>query len=150
MPHIHDLIDFTVAVYIVHENKVLLVDHKKLKTWMPIGGHIELDEDPEEALIREIQEESGLTVEIVGGNKAPIQSKTAKSLLAPLYMDIHDITSTHRHIGLVYFAKSVTEQVLLAGKEHYAIRWFTKNELPDPQLKIHPLVRFYAKEALSS
>ena len=57
MPHIHDLIDFIVDAYIVHNNSVLLILHKKLKIWLPIGGHIELNEDPDEALMREIKEE---------------------------------------------------------------------------------------------
>lgn len=57
MPHIHDLIDFTVAAYIVNNGKVALVNHLQLKRWMPVGGHIELNEDPEEALFREIKEE---------------------------------------------------------------------------------------------
>lgn len=46
MPHIHEKIDFTVEVFIVHENKVLFRMHDKFKKWMSAGGHIELDEDP--------------------------------------------------------------------------------------------------------
>ena len=49
MPHIHEKIDFTVSLFIVEGEKVLLVHHKKLDRWLPIGGHIELDEDPEQA-----------------------------------------------------------------------------------------------------
>ena len=58
MAHIHELIDLTVSVYIVHKNKVLMIDHKTLGTWLPIGGHVELDEDTDEAIEREIKEES--------------------------------------------------------------------------------------------
>ncbi len=41
MPHIHDKIDFTVDVFIVYENKVLLIFHKKHNMWLQVGGHIE-------------------------------------------------------------------------------------------------------------
>jgi len=41
-----------VSVFIVHRDKVLLIYHKYYNEWLPIGGHIELDEDPEEALYR--------------------------------------------------------------------------------------------------
>ena len=66
MPHIHELIDFVVDIYIVYKDKVLLIHHKELKKWLPIGGHIELDEDPEEALFREVKEECGLEIEVLG------------------------------------------------------------------------------------
>ena len=66
MPHIHEKIDFTVAIFVVHDGKVLLIHHRKLDKWLPLGGHIELDEDPEQAALREAKEESGLDVELLG------------------------------------------------------------------------------------
>jgi ADP-ribose pyrophosphatase YjhB (NUDIX family) len=66
MPHIHEKIDFTVSLFIVEGEKVLLVHHKKLDRWLPIGGHIELDEDPEQAAYREAKEECGLEIELIG------------------------------------------------------------------------------------
>lgn len=148
MSHIHELIDFTVAVYIVYENKVLLVDHKKLKTWMPIGGHIELDEDLDEALLREIQEECGLDVEIFDADRPDIHDPGVKPLITPQYMDIHDIMETHRHIGMVYFARAKTDQAQLAEGEHHDIRWFTKDELSAPIFNIRPFIRYYCEQAL--
>lgn len=67
MAHIHEKIDFTVSAYIVHPNldKILLVHHKKFNGWLQIGGHIELDEDSDMALMREIEEECGLKVELL-------------------------------------------------------------------------------------
>ncbi len=47
MPHIHELYDFVVSAFIVHRGRVLLIYHKKYDEWLPIGGHVELDEDPE-------------------------------------------------------------------------------------------------------
>lgn len=64
MPHIHDKYDFVITVFIVYKDKVLLVHHPRYDKWIPMGGHIELDEDPEQALFREIKEETGLEVEI--------------------------------------------------------------------------------------
>ncbi len=58
MAHIHEKIDFTASVYIVFKNKVLLHKHKKLGIWLQPGGHIELDEDPNEAALREAKEEA--------------------------------------------------------------------------------------------
>ena len=51
MPHIHEKIDFDSDVFIVHDNKVLLRKHDKYKMWLAVGGHIELDEDPNQAAV---------------------------------------------------------------------------------------------------
>jgi len=47
VPHIHEKIDFTVAIFVVQNAKILLIHHRTLDKWLPLGGHIELDEDPE-------------------------------------------------------------------------------------------------------
>src|SRR5688572_4876274 len=64
MAHIHELIDLVVSAFIVHptEPKVLLVHHKGLNGWYAVGGHVELHETTDEALDREIEEETGLIV----------------------------------------------------------------------------------------
>ena len=147
MPHIHDLIDFTVVAYIVHDHKILLVDHKKSKAWLPIGGHIELNEDPDEALAREIKEECGLEVEMLG-ERPNFKDPNTKPLLTPNFVDIHSIDEKHRHVGLMYFAKAKSDKVTLAEKEHNAIRWFSREDLHDPKYNLKPQVIFYAEKAL--
>src|SRR5438309_2993091 len=103
MPHIHEKIDFTVAIFVVHENRVLLVHHRQLKKWLPLGGHIELHEDPEFAALREAREESGLEVELIG-ERPPTSEPGTRALIAPRFLDIHRITDTHEHIGMIYWA----------------------------------------------
>lgn len=149
MPHIHELIDFVVTAFIVCEDKVLLVFHKKLQKWLPIGGHIELDEDPEQALFREIQEECGLEVEILS-SKPNIGNEGRKPLLTPNYLDIHKITNTHSHTSLTYFARAKSDTVKLAEREHEDIRWFGEADLESPEFQIQEDIKFYAQEALKS
>jgi len=55
---------FTVAVFVVREGKVLLHRHRKLGMWLPPGGHIEEDELPDDAAVREVWEETGVRVEL--------------------------------------------------------------------------------------
>jgi 8-oxo-dGTP diphosphatase len=150
MPHIHELVDFVVNAFIVYENKILLIDHKKLHMWLPIGGHIELNEDPEEALLREIKEECGLEVEIFG-KKPDIKSSgwiSFKPLYNPIFLDVHNISETHKHVALSYFAKAKSENFVLNKEEHNNIKWFSAEELENPELNITPAIKFYAKEAL--
>ena len=51
---------FSVAVFAKHRGKVLLIEHKRLATWLPVGGEIEAGESPLEAAVRELREETGL------------------------------------------------------------------------------------------
>ena len=147
MAHIHKLIDFVVVVYVVYRDKVLLIYHRELDKWLPIGGHIELDEDPEQALFREVKEECGLEIEVLG-EKPSIRSEGTKFLYSPIFLDIHKISKTHKHIGLYYFAKAKTDKVVLNKKEHKKIRWFSKEELDNPKFNLDEAVKFYAREAL--
>jgi ADP-ribose pyrophosphatase YjhB (NUDIX family) len=149
MAHIHEYIDFTVVAFIVYGNKVLLVFHKKLQRWLPVGGHIELDEDPEQALFREILEECGLEVEVLS-TKPNFKDAGRKALLTPNFLDIHDISDTHKHIGLTYFAKAKSDKVKLAEQEHDDIRWFTEQDLNNPEFAITDDIKFYVKEAVKA
>ena len=58
--------DFTVAVFVVHRERVLLHLHEKLNRWLPPGGHIEPNELPDEAAKREVFEETGVAAALVG------------------------------------------------------------------------------------
>jgi ADP-ribose pyrophosphatase YjhB (NUDIX family) len=99
MPHIHASMDFTVEAFVVHHNRVLLTYHKQLNKWLPLRGHIELDEDPEQALFREIKEESGLEVEILSQKPAQ-HSERKRFLYPPVYLDVHPITPRINISGL--------------------------------------------------
>ena len=150
MAHIHKLIDFVVTAYIVNKNRVLLVHHKLLDQWLPVGGHIELHEDSDQALMRKIKEESGLNKRdlLFIGNKPKIKSKDTNFLLAPQYTNLHHFHPKpgHKHLGLIYFVKSKTEKVVLKKSDHKAIRWFTRKELAKNNLD--KAVKFYATQAL--
>lgn len=147
MPHIHEKIDFIVNAYIVHDSKVLLVHHKEFNKWLPVGGHVELDEDPEEAIYREVKEESGLEIKIIG-SKPKINSPETKFLYPPTFMNIHNISDTHKHIGLIYIATTDSSNVKLQEEESNAIKWFSESELDDSQYGLLPSIKYYAKEAL--
>lgn len=152
MPHIHDLIDFTVVAYIVHDNKVLLIDHKKYHTWLPIGGHVELNEDPEQALYREVEEEAGYKGDEieVWGEVPKIEQPDMRPLPAPVFMDSHDTSETHKHIGMVYFVKAKHGKVRLEQREHNNIKWFTKEELSGAEYNLKPWIQYCAREALET
>lgn len=148
MPHIHEKVDFTVEVFVVYKNKVLLRMHDKHKIWLSIGGHIELDEDPIQAAIREVKEEVGLDVKIIGSRPAFKDESDYSALIAPRYLGSHPVNNTHRHIVFVYFATSDSDIIIDSEMEHERAetRWVTKEELS--KIDLRPNVLFYAREAL--
>src|SRR6185295_6074286 len=121
MAHIHEKIDFTVAIFVVSGGDILLIHHRALDMWLPLGGHIELDEDPEQAALREAKEESGHDVELLG-ERPPTTSPGTRALIAPRFLDIHRIDETHEHIGMIYWARPKTSTLALVTEEHHAIR----------------------------
>jgi 8-oxo-dGTP pyrophosphatase MutT (NUDIX family) len=147
MAHIHEKIDFTVAIFVVHEGKILLIHHRKLNKWLPLGGHIELDEDPEIAALREGKEESGLDLELIG-DRPPTTEPGTRALIAPRFLDIHRINDTHEHIGMIYLARPKGGAVQLAQEEHHDIRWCSSSDLDTLQPAMSNAVKWYCRKAL--
>lgn len=152
MPHIHDKIDFTVEVFIVHNQKVLLRKHDKYHLWLSVGGHIELDEDPNEAAVREVREEVGLDIELYRERNNPsIHQQDYKELIPPKFMYRHRINDSHEHVSLVYFARSSTDRLKLSENEKTEnARWFTRDEINDSRYDVKPHIKIYALSALDS
>ena len=151
MAHIHEKIDFTVAIFVVHDGRVLVIHHRKLDKWLPLGGHIELDEDPERAALREAKEESGLDVELLG-ERPPTTSPGTRALIAPRFLDIHRISGTHEHIGMIYWARpksgGAAPVAKLAAAEHHDIRWCSAAELDKLEPPMSGAVKWYCHTAL--
>jgi len=139
MPHIHELYDFTASAYILHptEPKICLHLHKKLNKWMHVGGHVELDEDPEQALTHEMEEETGLKrdqYEIIQVHDQPA-TDGHKQMPLPINVNVHpmkdSILPNHKHIDLVFLVKSKTDALKPQEGESQKIGWFTRKEIED-------------------
>ena len=93
--------DLTVAAVIERDEKFLLVEEYAMgrRVMTQPGGHIEADESPEEALVREVLEESGVSVKCrdMIGVYLWIQPQTRQQFLrivfAADYLD-HDESAT--------------------------------------------------------
>jgi 8-oxo-dGTP pyrophosphatase MutT (NUDIX family) len=147
MAHIHEKIDFTVAIFVVQNGKILLIHHRQLDKWLPLGGHIELDEDPEQAALRETKEESGLDVELIG-ERPPTTEPGTRALINARFLDIHRINDTHEHIGMIYWARPKSGTTTLAVEEHHDIRWCSADELDSLQPPMSAAVKWYCRKAI--
>lgn len=153
MSHIHTApgqVDHTVEVFIVYKDKVLLRIHDKYKIWLSIGGHMELDEDPNQAALREAKEEVGLEITLFASTNTPdFNKKDYQELIPPVFLNRHRISTTHEHVSYTYFATTKSDTVTPENAEDQW-HWFTKAELEAAQGKIKDSIRHYALTALAT
>lgn len=151
MAHIHELYDFTVGLFVVFDGKVLMVNHPRYNLWLAPGGHVELDEDTDQTLFRELQEETGYKpddVEVLS-SKPDIKSSDPgfKSLFTPNYMDVHEANAPHKHVALVYFLKAKHGKHVKSD-EHSEAKWFTAGDFENGRYNIPADTKFFAKQAI--
>ena len=147
MAHIHEKVDFTVEVFIVCEGKVLLRKHDKYGIWLSVGGHIELDEDPNQAALREVKEEVGLDIKLFD-TREYFGDEKIKELIAPVSMNRHRISDSHEHVTLMYFARSTTS-VVVPEKPTDEWKWCSKEDIAAMSDLVSD-IRFYANMALDT
>ena len=138
---------FTVAVFVVSDRRVLLHRHVKLGMWLPPGGHIETGELPDDAAIREVEEETGVTVDLCGDCGLPIDYP--RQLIRPAGIQLEDIAPRHQHIDLIYFAKPVVNSdidPIHAGAVQAG--WYALDELVG--LGVNDEVREWCARAISA
>ncbi|MDA0270588.1 MAG: NUDIX domain-containing protein [Chloroflexi bacterium] len=88
----------------------------------PPGGHIEADEDPVQAVLREVREETGLAVEIIGAEA--FAYRQPPQLPPPASMAVYDIprdgqlAEPHQHIDLIYFTRPTSDAPALPDDGH--------------------------------
>ena len=133
MAHIHELFDFTVSAYVLHptEPKILMIKHRKIGKWLQPGGHIELNENPIQALTHELEEETGLKPEDYTLLQPDQLTKLQHNVLLPVpfYMNQHEIDKGHKHIDMAYIAKANTDRLTETPDGADDIRWCGIEEL---------------------
>jgi ADP-ribose pyrophosphatase YjhB (NUDIX family) len=119
---------FTATTIIVYQNKVLLHLHKKLNFWVPVGGHIEANELPQEAARREAKEESGLEVELYYPEQLAEMGNEVKELYRPMHLLLENI-GDHQHIDFIYYATTDSDVLKPQDGETANLKWFTAAEV---------------------
>lgn len=119
---------FTATTIIINKDKALLHLHKKLGIWIPVGGHIDRDELPQETAIREAKEESGLVITLYNPDKQ-IPMGTVKQLFRPMHILLEDINQFHQHIDFIYYAYSEIDILQPEASETTELKWFTATEI---------------------
>ena len=123
--------DFTATTFVVHDVRTILLLHRQLKQWFPPGGHIHQNELPCEAAVREVEEETGLRVELISERS---RMGSVEVLCQPECVLLEQIDPHHQHIDLIYFARVVGGRFQYAVSEAEGYRWCTEGELDDPEI----------------
>jgi len=109
-------------------SRVLLVRENDQPRWGLPGGELEPGETPAEAAIREVAEETGLTVEL-------------DHLIAVYYL-----RAQRRGLRFVFAAHVVGGAGPVGSAEIAEVRWFPPDELPD---RLLPSAPFAVRDALA-
>ncbi len=125
---------FVASVWITtiqHPKKVLLLHHKKLNKWLEPGGHLELFENPIEAVIREAREETGIDISSILPRSIPfgesIRFPVPTFFLEETIPAYHN-EPEHYHLDLMYVVEVTLQHIKLQKKESKDIGWFTLQE----------------------
>ncbi|MFB6246330.1 MAG: NUDIX domain-containing protein [Candidatus Pacearchaeota archaeon] len=106
--------------YIVNADKFLVVRRSEESggagTWEFPGGHIEFGEHPDNAVVREVKEETGLD----------LKPKYVYRIFSKEYEK--EDKKVHK-IRIVYYFETSEDKVKLDPREHDDYRWLSKDEL---------------------
>jgi len=150
---------FTASAFVAHQDRVLLLLHSTKGLWLPPGGHVEPDEAPAAAAVREVYEETGLRVVITSPVRPHGVPEGAPRPEASLEIEVEP---GHVHLDLAYFAALAAGEDAAAirpNEEAHALHWWSRQELasgrPDgraglPPGTLPPAVAALAQAALDA
>lgn len=96
---------FTSTGIVAARGATLVHWHQKVQAWLAPGGHVEPNEDPVQALFREVKEETGLDVRILPTYVLPELSEL-EQIAPPYTVMIEDVfdnkVGQHQHIDFTY------------------------------------------------
>jgi len=140
MPHIHTQPgqhDHTTTAYIIRldgdEPRVMLHMHRKLHKLLPVGGHIELNETPWQAIAHELTEESGYQLSELQILQPAQRITTLANVMLhpqPIVTNTHDITAEHFHSDVAYaFIANGEPKGQPDDGESMDLRWLSRKDL---------------------
>lgn len=134
MAHLNYYLDLCVDTYIVNGDAVLLRLHDKYQEWIAPGGHVDPGEDLNQAALREVWEEVGMEVTLIGPY-GWVQSDTErnKDLVPPFYINRHNVSESHEHSSHIFLARSTTREInpQTDADKGALCRWITQEELDE-------------------
>ncbi|GAB3310740.1 NUDIX domain-containing protein [Hymenobacter humi] len=137
-PRANSLVPSVTAVVINDSAQILLISKVDNGLWALPGGAMELGESIRSSVIREVEEETGVRVEVTG--------------LVGIYTDpghvmAYDDGEVRQEFSVCFHARPLSGEPREDGTETKAARWIDPTELPG--LSIHPSMRRRIDAALA-
>jgi ADP-ribose pyrophosphatase YjhB (NUDIX family) len=134
---------FTASAVIIDRGHILLVHHKRIGAWLPPGGHLDGNELPHRAAVRETLEETGVAVKVL--TEPLVQTGSADAFLLPQPLCIHAVRATEKgselfHVDIAYLCLPINSSEngelpqLSAAEEVHDCRWITLSALDEVPL----------------
>jgi 8-oxo-dGTP diphosphatase len=124
---------FSVAIFCRNQGAILLIRHKRLALWLPVGGELEVGETPLEAARRELREETGLEGRFPAGLGV---DGTPPGLIG---YEEHPAGSKGQHLNFAFVA-DVASRALTACDEYTDARWVRDPAEVDCPLNVRQLI----------
>lgn len=142
MGHIHTgtgEYDFTVGAYVIRQTpngyEALLHLHKKIGKWLPFGGHVELNESPWQAVLREVEEEAGYNrsqLKVIQPRDSISALTELNVLPQPLFLASYDYDDFHKHTDIAFaFLVETDPPGATSADESQDYSWFNISTLKD-------------------
>jgi 8-oxo-dGTP pyrophosphatase MutT (NUDIX family) len=114
-------------VYDVVANKFLFVRHRRLRLWIPPGGHIEKNERPDVAALREVAEETGIDARLVGAPSPVFDGEVA--MVQPFALRVYGVEPGHEHMNFIYGAVPIGGELLASERDAEDVGWFSVEDV---------------------
>lgn len=130
---------FAVSGFVMNreETKLLMVFHKKLNIWVIPGGHLELDEYPEEGAKREIFEETGIKATVIDSSEFKFTGNKKESSIATPYTMLRESIPgkgdkpAHVHMDFIFLCIADEKKPTKREVEVSDVKWMTWREVLD-------------------
>jgi 8-oxo-dGTP pyrophosphatase MutT (NUDIX family) len=117
----------TASGLVIRDGSVLLIFHPYIKQWFQPGGHIDDGEEPIQAAIREVFEETGVVCQ------------SLNEFLEPVDIDLHEIPANprknegaHLHIDLLFILMAIGEG---DSPERIEKAWVPFDQISNPRIQ---------------
>ncbi len=106
----------TASAVVLSSAGVLLHLHKRFSIWVGPGGHVDRDETPAEAVLREVREEAGIVASHPGGGPQLI------------HVDVHEGPKGHTHLDTRWLLFSDPDEPVPREGESPDVSWVSLDE----------------------